>query len=155
MAVKVSVTKTETQTFIDVDGAVDERAVLPQLSAIQGQIIINLAQLTFINSLGIRIWIKWIKSLKADKGIALVNCSPPFVRQMSILQNFIPEGVTVKDILVPYYCAQCSHEDQKLVNVERALQTVPNEIPCAKCNGKMELGILKNSYFKFWEKKAS
>ena len=142
-------------TFVEVDGYVDERAVLPELTEIQGQLIINLAQLTFINSIGIRIWLQWIKSLKTDKGITLVHCSPPFVRQMSILQSFIPEGVTVKDIFVPYYCEQCKHEDKKLVNVENALQDVPGEIPCVKCKGQMELGIVKNSYFKFWDKKAS
>lgn len=147
-------TKTETQTLVEVVGDVDECAVLPPLTVIQGQLIINLAGLTFINSLGIRIWIRWIKSIKADKGIVLVNCSPPFVRQMSILQSFIPEGVTVKDIFVPYYCENCNREDRKLINVEIALQAVPNEIPCTKCNGSMELGIIKNSYFKFWEKKA-
>ena len=139
---------------MEVSGWLDGHATLPDLGFVSGTLIINLFELSFINSLGIRDWVNWIKTVRAEKGITLIRCSPPFVRQISILQNFIPEGVTVESICVPYFCDQCEREERQLINIGTGIETLPAEIPCVICKGEMSIDVVKNTYFKFWEKKA-
>lgn len=154
MALKVSIVITDNQTDIEIDGSLDAQAKLPDVGSVKGRLVINLAKLTFINSLGIRHWVNWIKSLRTEKGITLTQCAPPFVRQLGILHTFLPKDVSVKSICVPYYCEECSYEEQKLIIVETELSTLPSELPCVKCTGKMKLDVIKTVYFKYWEKKA-
>ncbi len=140
---------------MEVAGSLDGHAALPDLGLVQGTLIINLYELSFINSLGIRDCVNWIKTVRAEKGITLIRCSPPFARQISILQNFIPKGVTVESICVPYYCNQCEREERRLVQVGTLVDTLPAEIPCVLCKGDMDIDVVKHTYFKFWEKKAA
>lgn len=151
----VAINKTETGTVVEVGGWLDGHSKLPDLGFIAGTLIVNLYELSFINSLGIRDWVNWIKSVRAEKGITLVRCSPPFVRQISILKNFIPEGVAVESICVPYHCDHCMREERRLVDVNTLLQTLPSSIPCVMCKEPMDIDVVKNTYFKFWEKKAA
>lgn len=151
---KVSVTKTEVETVVQVGGSLDGRATLPDLGFVPGRLVISLSQLAFINSLGIRHWVNWIKTLRTEKEIVLTHCAPPFVRQLSILHTFIPDGARVDSICVPYYCDQCCNEEQKLIQVETELGTLPSVIPCVNCNGEAKLDVVKSLYFKFWEKKV-
>lgn len=150
----VAVNKTDTGTVVEVSGWLDGHATLPDLGFISGTLTINLYELSFINSLGIRDWVDWIKNVRTEKGIILTRCSPPFVRQISILQNFIPHGVTVQSICVPYYCDQCEREERRLIEIGTLLDSLPADIQCVMCKGDMAMDVIKHIYFKFLEKQA-
>jgi len=150
----VAINKTDTGTLMEVSGWLDGRETLPELGFVQGTLTINLYELSFINSLGIRDWVNWIQAQKAEKGIVLIRCSPPFVRQIGILHTFIPEGVTVESICVPYYCSPCEREERRVITIGEQLDSLPDDIQCVLCKDPMEMDVLKNTYFKFWGKKA-
>lgn len=150
----VALTKLESETVMEVSGWLDGHAVLPDLGLVPGRLIIDLFELTFMNSLGIRTWVNWIKTVRAEKGITIKRCSPPFVKQLSILHSFIPFDVTVESICVPYYCEECDREEVRLIQVGAGFDTLPAEIICIICHGEMSMDVVKETYFKFWDKKA-
>lgn len=150
----VAINKTDSGTVMEIAGSIDGQTPLPDLGLVAGTLTIDLFELRFINSLGIRDWIIWIRNVRAEKGIVLTRCSPPFVRQLGILHAFVPDGVKVGSICLPYFCAECEREEHKLIQVNLDLGTLPDYIPCVLCNGDMEMDVVKNTYLKFWEKKA-
>lgn len=134
---------------VNISGVLDENATLPDFNdEIFGQMIVNLEGLKMINSLGTRRWLKWIKSIRARGGIVLSKCSPPFISQANVLQNFVPQGAKVESLNVPYLCTKCSHESLVLFTVGKDTDA-PDIRPCGECGGEAEMDVIKAKYFHF------
>jgi predicted RNA-binding Zn-ribbon protein involved in translation (DUF1610 family) len=155
MPLKITNSKVGADVLLSFAGMIDENIELPDLKEeIAGRVIVDLENLTMINSLGCRNWSKWLKGIKAKQGIVLRHCSPPFISQVNILQNFVPPEVKIESLLVPYYCPNCNHTETTRFEREVA-SSAPEESPCPSCGGAMEINIDRAKYFHFLGKQSA
>ena len=155
MALKITNTVVGLDVHLTINGVIDENVDLPTFDGeIQGKLVVNLEHLTMINSLGCRVWSKWIKGIKAKQGVVLSHCSPAFIAQVNVLQNFVPAGVAIESLHVPYMCASCNHREKLLYPSGQALGAA-NACPCPNCGAVMDIDVMPAQYFHFLQKKAA
>jgi anti-anti-sigma regulatory factor len=140
--------------LIDIDGQIDERAQLvPLAEQVTERVVIDLERVSFINSVGVREWIRFLRAL-ADKhvGVTLRRCSEAMVNQLNMIVD-TSQGAVIESFFAPYACAGCGRETSILLEmsahrVELARLEAP-EHPCPGCNGRMQLGELPQRYLLF------
>jgi|GEM_PF-2936269 len=92
-------------------GKIDEKSIFPPLQNMNtSRLIVDFADVTTINSLGIQNWIDFLTTLRQPMQIVFANCPPCVVLQINMLENFMPQGGEIKSVLVPFYCNSCDRE---------------------------------------------
>lgn len=142
--------KDKKRTFI-FKGVIDEDTSFDALLAEQGELHLNLAGITSINSLGIRAWVNFMKEI-SNRPVFYEECPPVVVRQMNMIPSFLGSA-KVLSVYAPFVCENC--DEEKLVLVpEMALAKSDVELPepfkCESCSeGEMELDGHPKQYFAF------
>ena len=139
-------------THIRIEGKLDQEANLdPLRDALQGQIVIDLAGISGINSCGVREWIDFVRALRR-KGCQLVleRCSVHVVDKLNLVLNFRGNG-KVRSVYAPYICEACFVEQELLIDIEDNWQEqLTRDAPsCAQCGEAMELDHIETEYFAF------
>jgi anti-anti-sigma regulatory factor len=122
-------------------------------------IIVDLEKVTGLNSMGLRNWVLWTKSLKAQAQIFFRHCTRPVVDQMNILNGFLPMGAIVESFYVPYHCEGCAHDDNYLAvrgkdymegraDSKEGIK-IPDERACTACGEPMQFDVVPRKYFGF------
>lgn len=128
------------------------------LHALAGEIApettVNCKEISRINSLGVKRWILFFDSHRAN-GVRLrfTECSPVVVEQINMIRNFVCGG-TVESIYVPFSCTNCKKGLVGLFQVENLRQTglkLP-EVKCHRCGGIAVFDDLADEYFRFIER---
>lgn len=137
---------------IRIEGKLDQEANLDALcDALQGQIVIDLAGISAINSCGVREWIEFVRALDR-KGCELIleRCSVHVVDKLNLVLNFRGDG-KVRSVYAPYICESCFVEDELLIDIESDWheQLARNAPRCAQCGEAMELDHIQDEYFAF------
>jgi anti-anti-sigma regulatory factor len=140
---------------IVLSGAIDEAARLGELLALahHGQLVLDLAGITFINSLGVRDWIH-LQTAAQRAGITLElrRVSEPLVHQLSMIVA-TRAASKVTSFFAPYACDSCGREDSLLIDaVAHAAQLVHQRAPtmvCSECGGPMAFNDFPERYFSF------
>lgn len=133
-------------------GSVEENVVFDKLiGAPPAAMDINCKEISRINSVGVKSWIKYFQSCQA-KGTKLkfLECSTPIVEQINLISNFVCNGV-VESLYVPFSCKKChtelvglfKTEDLKKMNLKLPL------LKCNKCGGEAEFDDIPEEYFGF------
>jgi hypothetical protein len=155
MSLWVNTSQQGQDVHVGIEGFIDENFSIPDFKdEIAGKVVINLEKVFMINSLGSRRWLKWLTGIRARGGVVLVRCSEPFISQVNVLHNFIPEGVTVESFQLPYPCAKCEHENHILFTVGKD-SNAPDNTTCVSCGSTASLGVVKSKYFNFLAKKSA
>ena len=132
-------------------GRIDDTASLEPLAAQlpAGGVTIDTSGVTFVNSVGMREWMRLLRALRERGPITLERVADVLVTQM----NMIPElatNVTVTSFHAQYVCSSCGHESAPLVDaVAHAdlLRTMKApKLPCPECNTPMDLGDFPERY---------
>jgi serine/threonine protein kinase len=115
------------------------------------QVVIELGKLSRITSYGVRQWIRGRDQLAA-KQLYYVNCPPFFIDQLNMVLNFGGHG-QVLTAFAPFSCPGCKHEKWALIDVlakydDLAAGRFPEQ-PCEKCQQRMEMDELPETYFGF------
>lgn len=120
--------------------------------------IFDFSEVRFVNSIGLRGWIIWIKKA-AGMSIQFIKCPRYVVDQMNILEGFLPPNARVESFYIPYYCESCDHTEMFLAERGRDFKEgtadvkegilVKDELPCPKCGNPAEMDVLKERYFNF------
>jgi anti-anti-sigma regulatory factor/DNA-directed RNA polymerase subunit RPC12/RpoP len=128
---------------ISLSGPIDEWADFDALLAdvpAGPLLIVNLAGVDRISSVGVRVWIQFLDKLKLqDMQVMLDGCSVVIVRQLSMISRFRGHG-TVRSVYAPYYCSLCKTEQLRLVNL--GLEVAPQlqmPVTCPTCGSSLEL----------------
>lgn len=122
---------------IALEGAIDDRAnLLPVLEQAnrQRQLALDLGGIKFINSIGVREWIKFLAAAtKQNISLALHRVPVVIVHQL----NLVPatRGGTIHSFMVPYLCGDCDFETDFELTPSEA-KTTP-EKPCPDCKKSM------------------
>lgn len=110
---------------------------------------IDLAEITRINSVGVREWVNFIRALDDRRSVVLEKCVPVVVTQLNMIANFAGTA-RVASVYAPYVCEECGHEESILVDTSQKIDVDAfAERPCNQCNETMELDDLPESYFSF------
>jgi len=136
-------------------GAIDETAVLHELPtrAVGGRLVLDLAAVTFINSLGVRDWIRMQASAqKTHLAVELRRVAEPLVHQLNMI--IATRGTaTVTSFFAPYACDACGLEQSLLidaiVNAERLVRLDPPPMICPECQAQMAFNDFPERYFSF------
>ena len=142
MSITHRIESSDKQEVIYLTGYVDENADFSGLNPKPSvQLVIDLAGVEHLNSLGLRTWVNWVKKLdQYPGGIFLRRCPNVVVHQMNILEGFIPLNAVVESLEVPFLCDACGHSfkywaergrDYKEAAADQpAYVKAPNELPC-------------------------
>jgi CheY-like chemotaxis protein len=131
----------------DITEATNFKSLLP---AMVGRVDFDLSQIKYMNSLGVREWVTFLRSA-AIRGYEFHACSVPFVLQAGTVNGMLGKG-TVASFFAPYVCEDCDHQEDRLLQSAAILAAEGNEPPsftCQECGGKMTLDELPDRYLAF------
>jgi hypothetical protein len=139
-------------------GSIDESADLMGLlgRATGGRLVLDLAGVTFINSLGVRDWIR-MQATATQNGLAveLRRVSEVLIHQLNMI--IATRGTArVTSFFAPYACDRCGREESLLVDaVTSAASLASLQAPpmsCPECGGPMAFNDFPERYFSFLTK---
>ena len=151
---RAAVSSTPAGDLLTVGGDIDDNTSLtPFVAQLKRTPIIDLGDVVFINSVGVREWITLLSEL-SQRGlkVTLRNVSEPMVRQMTMVIEARGDAA-VESFYAPYTCASCGDERPLLLQVEAnkaALEELkPPRLPCPSCGGEAEFDEFPNRYLSF------
>jgi hypothetical protein len=119
------------------------------LPAMVGRVVFDTAQVTYMNSLGVRAWCEFLRQARIQ-GYEFHACSVPFILQASMVRDVIGRG-TVTSFFAPFHCIGCDHQEERLVQTATILAAnlEPPTFKCPSCGGALEFDDLPERYFAF------
>lgn len=136
------------------EGDIDETLKTRALPPAEGEeVILDMSGITRINSLGTRLFINYIKTIK---GVPIFQkCSTPVVDTISLLPAFIGKRGRVESVLTPFTCNSCEAITEKEFKVGKEI--VEGEIPdlscdaprCHECGGSTNFEEEADIFFHF------
>jgi hypothetical protein len=136
-------------------GSIDETAGLLDLlgRAHGGRLVLDLAGITFINSLGVRDWIR-MQAAATQSGvqIELRRAAEVIIHQLNMI--IATRGTArVTSFFAPYACDACGREDSLLIdavaNAAQLAKLQPPAMVCPECGGQMAFNDFPERYFSF------
>jgi CheY-like chemotaxis protein len=114
-----------------------------------GRVDFDLSQVAYINSLGVRDWIRFLRGANIQ-GYEFHACSVPFVLQAAMIPPMLGRG-TVVSFFAPYYCERCDHQEDRLLQSAAILAAghAPPVFQCPGCGGTLALDDLPERYLAF------
>jgi anti-anti-sigma regulatory factor len=148
-------TVTDTGDALALAGSIDESAAVVELvpRAVNRQLVLDLAGVTFINSLGVRDWIRMqAAAQKAGLAVELRRVSEPLVHQLNMI--IATRGAArVTSFYAPYACDACGREESLLLdaiaNGDRLVRLDPPPQTCPECGAQMAFNDFPERYFSF------
>jgi hypothetical protein len=124
------------------------------LPAMVGRVVFDTAQVTYMNSLGVRAWCEFLRGARIQ-GYEFHACSVPFILQASMVRDVIGRG-TVTSFFAPYHCISCDHQEERLLQSAAILAAglEPPVFKCPSCGGALEFDDLPERYFAFLQDDA-
>jgi hypothetical protein len=139
-------------TRLVLSGRIDESAVLgtlvPQIAS--GDVTINTSGVTFINSIGMREWMRLVRALR-DRGskVILDRVADVIMTQMNMISD-LAAHVKVLSFHAQYLCTRCGAEGTPLVDAIAHAQDLRElrapRLQCTECDGTMELADFPERY---------
>jgi ABC-type transporter Mla MlaB component len=153
-----------TTTILHLAGVIDEDVVFPVMSALPGDLNVDLANVSSINSVGIREWLNWIRPLAEKSKVTLQNCPKSLVLQMNMVEGFLPKNGQVVSFYVPYYCETCDREHNVLFEMGKHVVVqggnykinfdVKTAGLCTSAECDIEMDASESKYFQFLKRAA-
>ena len=136
-------------------GSIDETAGLMELldRAQGGRLALDLGGITFINSLGVRDWIR-MQAAATQRGIQieLRRVAEVIIHQLNMI--IATRGTSlVTSFFAPYACDRCGREESlvidAVINAAALSQLQPPPQTCPECGGAMAFNDFPERYFSF------
>ncbi len=124
------------------------------------EVVLDFQETTFINSLGIRLWVEWFKGPKVPSStvVKLINCVPSLVSQFNMVKGFLAQNCTVESVYANYYVEESDEEKKILLergkdfepenNGQEGWVKIQEEIQ-APTGEELVLDTIKEKYFSF------
>lgn len=138
-------------TIVQLSGALDEHAQLPSISG-PAEIYVDLENLSYINSVGVRVWIRWVQEVTKATKIILIKCPALFVKNLSSIRGMVNKNMVVQSFYVPYYDDKYSERKNVLfIRGKHFMNDGTLHMPEVKnSNGELiEPDIIEQTYFSF------
>jgi hypothetical protein len=140
---------------LTLSGSIDETAGLNDLlaQARGGRLVLDLGGITFINSLGVRDWIRMqAKATEQQLQVELRRVAEVIVHQLNMI--VATRGTArVSSFFAPYACDACGREESLLLDTEahgpQLSQLQPPPMTCPECGAQMAFNDFPERYFSF------
>ena len=153
---QVDLTTTADEHELVLGGQVDERTQLVEfVHKLDRKVVLDLERVSFINSVGIREWIRMLRALE-ERGldVRMKRCSEAMIHQMNMIVEAKGSAV-VDSFFAPYLCAECGYEGSMCLDVTaHAADLRETRAPiqtCPECSGQMEFNEIPGRYLLFLE----
>jgi len=122
------------------------------MPAMVGRVDFDVAQVRYMNSLGVRVWCDFLKRAPIQ-GYEFHACSVPFILQASMVEDVVGRG-TVTSFFAPYHCEACDHQEERLLQSAAVLAASlePPVFTCPKCQSRLTFDDLPERYFAFLDR---
>ncbi len=155
---KYQMVSNESETTVDFSGEITEESttelqkVAEELKAAK-DIVFNLANVTKINSLGVRSWVQFIRAIGPEHKLAFSECAPVTVLQINMIPSFRAHA-TIDSVICQYSCSSCRALTSTVVECSKYdIDNLPPAPPCSKCGSETELDEDEEEYFGFLKRK--
>jgi anti-anti-sigma regulatory factor/DNA-directed RNA polymerase subunit RPC12/RpoP len=139
-------------TWVGLSGEITEASdFTPLVSQVSGvTAVMDLAEISRINSSGIRQWINFVTALtRSGSRLTLQRCSPPVVAQLNMSTDFA-RGAVVRSVLAPYFCTGCKREYTREIALDDQAPTrLLEPYACPECGAECELDDLPDFFLSF------
>jgi DNA-binding response OmpR family regulator/anti-anti-sigma regulatory factor len=138
------------RTRVVIKGDITEATSFADLMPIMvGRVDFDLSQITYMNSLGVRAWVEFLRQAPIQ-GYELHACSVPFIVQAALSDSVLGRG-TVTSFFAPYVCEKCNHEEERLLHSAAVLASdgQPPTFTCPTCREQLVLDDLPQRYLAF------
>jgi hypothetical protein len=132
-----------TGAHVALAGRLDDACPLGQLAAAlpPGDVVIDCGGITFVNSFGMREWLRLVRALGGRGTVTLERVADALILQMNLIPEFA-ERSRVTSFHAQYVCPACGAEAVPLVDAvahaaELAAMKMP-PVPCLECGAVME-----------------
>jgi hypothetical protein len=131
-------------------GRLDDTVQLGELASrlAAGDVAIDAAGVTFVNSIGMREWARLLRALRGCGTVVLEAVSEVLITQMNLISEF--RGLPIASFHASYVCPACGCEAAQRVDAiahAAALRELaPPALPCPECGAAMELGDFPERY---------
>ncbi len=129
------------------DGVVGLADVADKLP--RGDVTIDLEGITFVNSVGMREWVRLVRILKDRGTITLARVAEGLMGQMNLIPEF-KGAVRIASFHAQYACGKCGAEADPLVDaVAHLLSLRAKKFPsmtCPECGSAMSLAEFPERY---------
>lgn len=134
-------------------GELREDSLLPELPDTGGKIIINLDLVTGLNSVGTRLWCRWIADASSKFPEVIIEEAPMlFVKAFGQIQGAITKNCKVASLKVPYYSDALGENKNVTVKLgEHYSYDGPFKLPEVKdsLGQPMDVDVIEDAYFSF------
>lgn len=127
---------------IELQNSIDETVAFPDVPAAAKAVVIDLGNATYINSYGIRNWVKWAEELTQKvpgQKIEIAKMPLSFIRAFSLIKEVLPPKVKIQSFYANYFCSEC--DEELAILVENLANVKVPEGNCPKCNHPLELEL--------------
>jgi len=139
---------------VTMTGRIDDTAALADLPARlpTAEIVIDTGGVTFINSIGMREWIRLLRALReTGRSVRLERVADVLITQMNLIAELHGQSaVTISSFHAQYVCPACGAESAPLVdavaNAPLLRQMKVPAVPCPECGAAMELADFPERY---------
>lgn len=136
-------------------GAIDETANVVELlgRARGGRLVLDLAGVTFINSLGVRDWIRMQATAQATHlAVELRRIAEPVVHQLNMIIATRGDAA-ITSFFAPYACDACGREEAMLIDAiahrDALVRMQAPAATCPECGAAMAFNDFPERYFSF------
>ncbi len=137
------------ETVLKLSGCVDESADLQPIKTVAaGTLILDLGEVARINSVGVREWIRAMKTIPDNVQVWWDNVSTAMVAQLNMIANFHGHS-RIRSFYAPYYCTDCDLEQRFLLTMDDDLaegRAVAPAHQCTECGAPLEFDDIEEDY---------
>jgi anti-anti-sigma regulatory factor len=113
------------------------------------KIVFNFSQIKSINSLGVRAWVSFLRSIEDNKEIIFSECTPDVIMQINMIPSFLGKA-KVESFFVNYICDICSKGEKKLLfTKDITSKSIPPPPVCGAEDCGIQTEELEEEYFVF------
>lgn len=150
-AFSVDITETPTEIKLTFNGSLSESGALPPIPHKNKTVLIDMLNIKYINSYGIKLWCQWVSQNDATK-LVFQNCPFVFVKHLSAIRGMWTANMQMQSFFVPFY-SEASQERKDVLLTEGTHFTKEGvkkfqQVFDSKGN-EMELDVNANIYFEF------
>lgn len=137
-------------------GRIDDGCALGELVAHlpAGDVVIDTSGVVFINSIGMREWMRLVRALRERGTVVLERVADVLMTQMNLLAD-LAAGAEIRSFHARYLCPACGAEHAPLVDAvahRAALQAMQApRLPCPECGAQMDLEDFPERYLSIFK----
>jgi len=113
-----------------------------------GAVTVDTSGVTFINSVGMREWMRVIRALRERGTVTFERVADVLITQMNLIPEF--KGVEIASFHAQYVCPSCGNEATPVIDVAvhgaQLRKMFAPKLPCPECGTAMDLGDFPERY---------